>query len=681
MGQQYCLFFKNDRLQFGWVSDERKQKLIVQPEQGKSFSCSQNRLEYCWSGRSFSDQKEVQAYLTEKAQWALQQVGQLDLEVIHELCEPGQGYRLQDMAADFLEDPEDGWSVAALLIALKNDSLRFQQKKNEFFARSSEEITRLTEAAAIRAENERRRAREKDWADDLLSGQKPMTAPEEEDHWRQFLDRLVNLLIYLGQSPEKDYLAGLFRCQPIDTIDSERRLLDCLALTDHRLSWGQLQIKRVLGDLHCAESDVSSVAIVEKQLSYSSRAGVDILDQRSLESYTIDGEETRDFDDAISWAFVDGGTVIRCHIADVATFVDRTDAGFERAERRMASLYTLKGVYPMFPSDLSENVFSLKAGADRPVLTFEFFAGSDGSVDLRHICRSIIRVKRNLTYEVVDRLIEDDQSDWSVLWHIATRLKQQRSENGSLELDRVEVKLDISRPEAIRIKTIRENTPATMLVQELAILTNHQAARFCRERGLKCLYRSQAPYSLLKEPVAGQRLCLGDIQLQPARIVLEPDIHSALGLDCYLQVTSPIRRFLDLINQKTILAALTDTVFSFSTAELLIWAQRGEETQKAYGQVERRLLDHWKIRYLEQHRQERFEAEFIRPLRNGRALFNLTALQLKVEGWIDGRRPGELFTVVMDQIDSRIDTVRVKIAGAAPDSRSDIETIPDSVPG
>jgi exoribonuclease II len=677
MGQQYCLFYKNDRMQFGWISEERKQKVIVQPEQGKEFSCSQSRLEHCWSGQPVVSQKSAAAYLAEKAEWAHQQAGQLDLEVIYELCEPGEGYTLQAMAANFLDDPADGWLVAALLIALKNDNLRFQQKKNAFFARSPDDIARLKEEAAVRVENERRRAREKEWAEDLLNGRTPLKSVEEEPHWQHFLDRLVNFLIYLEKSQEKDYLSGLFRCQPVDTVTAERRLLDCLALTDRKLSWGRLQVKRALGDSVCTEAEPVSAAMLEKHRSYCSRAGSDVLDQRQLESFTIDSEETRDFDDALSWELTEEGAIIRSHIADVATFVIKTDAEFGWAEQRMASLYTLKGIYPMFPPDLSENTFSLIAGADRPVLTFEFFLGNDGRVDLKQVYRSIICVKQNLTYAAVDGLIEDDRSDWSVLWRIAAGLKQQRHENGSLELDRVEVKLDISRPEAISIKAIRENTPATMLVQEMAILTNHQAARFCRERGLQCLYRSQPPYTLLKEPAAGETLSFNDIQIQPARIVLEPDTHSALGLDCYLQATSPIRRFLDLVNQQIILAALADAGTPFSMAELLIWAKRGEETQKAYGQVERRLVDHWKIKYLEQHRQEHFTAEFLRLLRNGKALLNLTALQLRVEGWIDDCKPGETLTVMIDQVDSRIDSVRVKAVDPDSGAESDTQTVPD----
>jgi len=660
MAQNYCLFYKNNKLQFGWVRGEQKNKLVIQPEQGKEFNCPENRLEYLWPGKAFAGEKDMQADVAEKAAWAMTRSLEFEWEVIYELCEPGQGYSLQQMADSFLEDPEDGWLTAALLIGLKNDSRRFQQKKNTFWARSPLEIARLVEEETIRQQNDLKVQREREWAEQLTRQTRPLPAAEEEAHWKQFLNRFKNFLIYLERSQERDYFCDLFHCNLHDLVATERRLLGYLALTDLKMSWGCLMLKRALGDSFAAAIEPTvTTAICDPSLQPSRDQSLR-EDQRSLEVFTVDGEDTRDFDDALSWDFTGSEALIRVHIADVASYVQKGDPLFETAEKQMSSLYTVKGVYPMFPAALSENAFSLIAGADRPVVTFEFSLADDGQMT-RSVCyRSVVRIRQNLTYDWVDQAIAEVSSDWSKLWDIGLKLKNRRIAQGSLELDRVEIKLDVSRPDDIRIKEIRENTPATMLIQELAILTNHQAALFCRQRQIPCFYRTQPPYVLIKEPEVGQNPTLRDISIQPARIVLEPDSHSALGLDCYLQTTSPIRRFLDLVNQQIILDGLSEAPARYSREELLMWAKRGEETQREYAQVEKRLLDHWKVKYVAQHSQDIYEAEFIRSRRDGKAWVNLTALQLYAEGWIDGKEPGQRLSVEIERVDLQSDRVSVR---------------------
>ena len=655
---QFCIFYKNDRLQFGWIREVRKNKPVIVPIQGKEISCSTNRLEYIWQGTIYQNEKEAIAYLAEKSKKVLAESAGIELDVIHELCETGVPYTLEDLAENFLDNPDDGWSRVALLIKIRTDQKHFQRKKNQFFARSSEEILRLEEEAEKKLENERRQLKEKEWADKLRNNERPDISSAEEDHWQLFLHRIQNFLFYLENSQEKDYFCSLFQCQITEPIITERRFLDVLSLAGIDISWGRLILSRV--SAHSSSEDEQ--AAVAKLMSLDIWKGlydIETRDQRELMTFTVDSAETRDYDDAVSWEAQGGGGMLRVHIADVASFVGKESLLFEKSENRISSLYTVKKVYPMLDPDLSENLFSLHEGFDRPVLTFEVQVAENGEIGATQIYRSVINVNQNLSYELVDEDINRDDPYWTEVFRFCQRLKEKRIENGSLELERIEIKLDISDPDSIQIKEIRENTPASTLIQELAIHTNHQAASFCRQHGLLCLFRNQPPYSINKGLAEGEKPTLQDIQIQPARIGTSPEGHSALGLDCYLQVTSPIRRFLDLVNQGIIFSHLADIENGYDSDELLTWARQGEDIQREYASIERSLERHWKIKYLAQHQDDIFDAQMVRTLRNGKSLINIQQVQLFVECVLD-EVPEGTFQIVLDLVTPKYDRVVVR---------------------
>jgi exoribonuclease-2 len=655
---QYCIFFKNDRLQFGWIRDVRKNKPVIVPIQGKEISCATSRLEYIWQGDVHQNEKEAIAYLAEKSKAVLAESADIELDVIHELCETGVPYTLEDLAINFLDNPDDGWSRVSLLISLRSDQKRFQRKKNQYFARSHEEILKLEEEAEKKLEIERRQLKEKEWAAKLRKNEHPDILPAEEEHWQLFLHRIQNFLIYLDNSQEKDYFCTLFQCQISEPIITERRFLDVLSLAGINISWGRLILSRVSAH-STSDDELSAVAKLTNLDIWKGSYNIETRDQKELTTFTVDSVETRDYDDAVSWEVQGKGGMLRVHIADVASFVDKESLLFKKSEDRISSLYTVKEVYPMFDPDLSENLFSLREGLDRPVMTFEAQVDENGEIETTQMYRSVINVNHNLSYEEVDEAISHEDPYWTDVLKFCKKLKAKRIENGSLELDRIEIKLDISDPDSIQIKEIRENTPASMLIEELAIHTNHQAASFCKSNNLLCLYRNQPPYSVNKELAEDEKPTLQDIQIQPARISTSPEGHSALGLDCYLQVTSPIRRFLDLVNQGIIFSQLADVKSGYISDELLTWARQGEETQREYASIERRLERHWKIKYLEQHQNDIFEAQMIRTLRNGKSLINLIQLQLFVECVLD-EVPDDTFQIVLDLVTPKYDRVVVR---------------------
>ncbi len=660
MEHQYCLFYKNDKLQFGWIREVRKNKLVVIPEQGKEFNCAPSRVEYIWKGKILTEEKEALEYLLQKADWSRNQSRSMEIDVIHELCDPGTPYTIDELAENFLDEYENGWLRTALLLSLKSDNKLFQQKKSQFFARSGEEIAVIEEQEEKKREVEKRQAIETEWAQTILEGKTPAIEDSQTSHWDQFIHRFRNFVVHLERSQEKDYFCTLFQCQLKDTERVERKLLDDLAIAGYPMSWGRLVLKRASVDFTLEPKEKEESEQLLTASIQDSRFQCKTLDQRSLNTYTVDHQDTRDFDDALSFEKTENGSFVRVHITDVASLVPENHALFELASERCSSLYTIKETYSMFAPILSEGLFSLKQESERATLTFEFCFDEQGDLVKSEIYRSLISVDKNLSYEEIDRQIEENSSFWADLWNICNHQASIRRENGSLELDRYEVKLDISDPGNIKLKSIRENTPASLMIQELAILTNHLAATYARDNELPCLYRNQPPYSVSKSVGENEKPTLKDINIQPARVSLNPEGHSALGLDCYLQISSPIRRFLDLVNQTIIMTHMGNGESSFSQETLLEWARRGEEVQREFVQIERKLSDHWKIKYLEQHRDELFEAQFIRTNRNGRAQIVLTLLQLMLEMPMESIPEEEIFKVRLDRVDSRTNRISVR---------------------
>lgn len=660
MENHYCLFYKNDRLDFGWIKEVRKNKIVVVPEQGKEFTCAPSRVEYIWKGKSIPNEKEALAYLSDQASWSLQQSEKIELDVIHELSDPGVAYSLDELAENFLDDYENGWMRTALLLRLKSDGKLFQQRKSEFVARSEEELQGIENQERKRVEAEKLQEVEQNWANLLRKNEQPELDESNLEPFKQFLYRMKNVLIYLDRAPEKEYFCKLFGCHSKDLEVLEYRLIEGLENTEEAISWGKVILSRSAASLLFDDEEIEAANSVANSDIWVNPFQLETKDLIDIKTYTVDNEDTKDFDDALSFEQIENGYLIRVFITDVASFIAQDNILFEKASDRISSLYTLKEIYPMFPHLLSERCFSLVQDEERSVLVFEFSTDLSFLIQSSQIYRAVIKVDKNLSYQEVDAEIENETSDWKKLSEFCKVQADIRKENGSLELDRKEIKLDISDPENIKIKTIRQDTPASLMIQELAILTNHHSASYAKSRDLPSMFRNQPPYSISKDLPEGEKPTLRYINIQPARVSLSAEGHSALGLDSYLQITSPIRRFLDLVNQGILMSALGNLQLPYSNDQLLSWARRGEEIQKDNNLVERKLLDHWKLKYLDQNRENIFDAQVIRIYRSGRALINIDEVQFMVEANIDGVEEGEDFKVVIDSVDSKLNHIVIR---------------------
>jgi ribonuclease R len=306
---------------------------------------------------------------------------------------------------------------------------------------------------------------------------------------------------------------------------------------------------------------------------------------------TIDPDDARDFDDAINVERVPGGGWrLGVHIADVAAYVKPGGALDREAYKRGNSVYLPDRVIPMLPERLSNGVCSLHPGVNR--LTHSVFIEftKQGRTKSCRFARTIIRSARRLTYREAFALLKGQPNDelserLHVAWELASLLRKNRFQQGSLDLDFPEVKVrldDQGRP--IRLERI-ENDESHQLVEEFMLAANEAVARELKNRSIPVIYRvhenpepdrlaeyrelvlsynykvgdltNRSELQRLLASLAGkpeeQALKIGLLKsLKRARYAPQPLGHYGLAKTNYTHFTSPIRRYADLIVHRTL---------------------------------------------------------------------------------------------------------------------------------
>ncbi len=335
-------------------------------------------------------------------------------------------------------------------------------------------------------------------------------------------------------------------------------------------------------------------------------------DLRHLPAFTIDGESTRDYDDAIHLQREGDHYRVGIHIADVAHYVKPGDILFNECMKRGTSIYFPERTIPMLPACLSEDICSLIRDQEKPAMSFLVQLAGDGTVLDYKIMPSVIRVKRQLTYQQANELVETDQ-DIADLARLGEKLRQKRIDNDAVVLPFPDLIINPA-GEGVDIRLEEANTPSRLLVAELMILANSLAARHLSNRETPGLFRSQPPPR--QRLVHGLQtdiaiLCQQRKRLSPMSLLSKPKPHSGIGVSEYTTVTSPIRRLLDLIMQHQIHASISNKGPLFLKRELNQFAATITDVVGRANSVRFLRQRYWVLKYLENKIGEHFEGILI----------------------------------------------------------------------
>jgi exoribonuclease-2 len=175
------------------------------------------------------------------------------------------------------------------------------------------------------------------------------------------------------------------------------------------------------------------------------------------------------------------------------------------------------------------------------------------------------------------------------LHELTSRMRDHRRSAGALLIQRREAKVKVSASGEIQISIIDNSSPSRELVAELMVLCNHVAARFAAEKRIPLVYRVK--------PAGG-----GDPGAQRPHLSIHPEFHAGIGLACYAQTSSPIRRYMDLVLQRQLIAALAgESHPPYEPEELLRLLANAEASETEGRELERRAKRYWTLRFLERN--------------------------------------------------------------------------------
>lgn len=375
-------------------------------------------------------------------------------------------------------------------------------------------------------------------------------------------------------------------------------------------------------------------------------------DLRMLMTVTIDGEQARDFDDAISVERIAGGYRLWVHVADVGHYVPWDSALDREARFRGTSVYFPDRAVPMLPERLSNGLCSLNPHEDRAAMTVEMEWSHDGRPLKASVYESVIKSDARLTYPGVAAALQASSPDETaepyrslrpmlqLAAEVADRLRHRRMARGSLDFDlpEPEILLDLQgRPTDILRE---ERTVAHRLIEECMLAANEAVAVYLTRLDVPMLYRIHEPpdpkklaafshfakgfghvppsaTEALKSPITLQALLeaakgrpeerlLNHLLLRSmkrARYGPEDQGHFGLGSDCYTHFTSPIRRYPDLVVHRILKQVLRKGPPSGAERERLVGllpelGQRSSDRERLSMEAEWQVVNVKKARFM-----------------------------------------------------------------------------------
>ncbi len=572
-------YLDQGRLKAGFVTREQERHLAVIDSAGHERLVPRDLVLMRHPDRR-ADRENVAEALAELEHERAELAAELDLELLWQVAqEQSRSFSAVELA-DLFFGRKSNAAASVMLEALLNDRTYFVRRHMDFVPRTPDQVERLRiQNDRIRSRSDDSRKIQKHLRDVLIGADKPPAGEAAA---------LIEALTRYLKNPftrSRDMTQMLAQAAPdVDPAEAAFEILERLGAP-----LGVPRFAFIAG----LKNEFSDAVMRE--------ASAAVPGPRAISdggfAVTVDDEDTVEVDDALSCeALADGGVRVRVHIALVADFVAKGGAMDQEAAARATTVYLPETTIRMLPDPISCRAASLIEGQDRPVLTTDVRLSADGELLDASIYPARIPIMRRLDYDQVDRILASgngaDETAATVarLNAAAIQLRQRRRTAGAVLVQRREAKVRV-RGDDVEITVLDNSSPGRTLVAEFMVLSNFVAARYAATNRIPIIYRVQ--------PQLG-----GDMASMRPRLSLHPEYHAGIGLDFYAQLSSPIRRYADLVLQRQLLGALAnrDHEAPIYTVDELLTVLAGAENAEASGrELERRAKRYWTLRYLERH--------------------------------------------------------------------------------
>ena len=432
------------------------------------------------------------------------------------------------------------------------------------------------------------------------------------------------------------------------------------------------KIVEIIGHVNDPGTDILSIVMdmnirtefPEKVLNQAVRVGKDVseadragrLDIRDWQMVTIDGEDAKDLDDAVSLTKEGESYRLGVHIADVTNYVQERSALDREAFERGTSVYLADRVIPMLPHKLSNGICSLNAGEDRLALSCIMTLSPTGEMTDHQIAETVIHVDRRMSYNGVAKILDGDSEAREenkefvpmilLMKELSEIIRERRGKRGSIDFDFPETKIVLDESgKPVDIKPYDRNA-ATKIIEDFMLMANETVAEEYFWRELPFLYRTHETPEEEKirqlstfinnfgyhihvrnevRPKEIQKL-LGKVEGTPeealisrlalrsmkqARYTTENTGHFGLAAKYYTHFTSPIRRYPDLqihrIIKENLRGRLTEDRIAHYNEILPKVAAQCSERERTAEETEREVVKLKKAEYMRAHIGEEYD--------------------------------------------------------------------------
>lgn len=643
---------------------EGKKNFIAIDERGHSHTLHPRQIDYQVPGQGFQS-TDIPAFLARIQDY----LDPSSLEIAWELVmEEGGGTIPRDLAQLLFSStaPEPCYAAHVLL---SDDRFYFKQKGDRYEPRSSAQVNELKHQATME------QLRQQEWQGFLerlkahieLRRENPTTpVPSWSPSERLRIEALEKFATFGDESSSR--LNALETLAAVNASENPQGALQLLVDLGVWSPHENLFLRRS----YMPVQFTSTVTDLAHDYLASAPADLDPdrIDLTHLKVYTIDDESTLEVDDGLSIEVLpDGRERIWVHIADPTRWMTPGDKLDLEARKRCTTIYLPTGMVSMLPLELAAGPMSLNAGEVCCALSFGVFLAEDGSIESYSIHPSRIKITYRLTYEDVEEMLQlglQTESALESLGKWARLRKTWRQSQGAITIDMPESMIKvINDGEEIILQVMQDIFPRD-LVAEMMIMTGEIAARYGSDHGIPLLFRGQpqpdlpSDDELLVIPAGPARACALRRCMPKSEMSVSPVRHASLGLDYYAQVTSPIRRYSDLLAHFQLKAHLRGDDLPFSEVDVEHITTGILSTVQESNFLERQTNRYWSLEFLRRNSDEIWTAMMLRWLREHEGLASVLLEDLGLEFAMHFDRPispGDRLQIRVLRADPRRDQI------------------------
>ena len=636
---------------------EGKKDWIVIDAGGQSHKIRPQRVEYAVEGVLYQP-SEIASFLTEVEPY----IDPDSLETAWEiLVEDGESTTPPQMAELLFSDQSPPLCYAAHFL-LSQDKIYFKRKGDRYEPRPSNQVEEIQHQLEVQSQKEREKTEFIEHIKQALAGE----SIEWTDSDRVRLESVEKLALGMEGTSK----GGAEILKEMGKHSDDQAAFDLLVDIGWWSKHENLFLRRSSYPINFSKKVLD---VVQSRLqSDPAEPSQNRLDLTHLKVCTIDDESTTEIDDGLSVEYLDDGKIkLWIHIADPTRIVDPGDELDLEARRRSTSLYLPTGMVSMFPTELATGPMSLVEGQVCSALSFGVVLDETGGVQEYEIHSSLIKPTYRLTYDDVDEMLHlgiQNEPEIPDLAKSSYLRRNWRKEQGAIQIKMPESVIKVKDNEEVTIELI-DSSPSRQLVAEMMILAGQIGGKYGVENNLPLPYRGQPQpelppeEELLQLPPGPTRFCAIRSCMPRSEMSMSPIRHASLGLDSYVQVTSPIRRYTDLLSHFQIKAHLRGEQLPFSREELQEIVYSVSSSSYEATLVERQTNRYWGLEYLRRNSECVWNVLVLRWLRQDENLGLILIEDLGMELPHRFDRPvtlGERLEMQVTRSDPQRDEVRLR---------------------